>query len=163
KEFEELSVQQVDRLVDGELSNAEQREVLLAADREPDGWRRLALAFVESQALRLELSALMKPLPGQSSDETSRLPTVAARGGLLRTGALVACSLLAFGLGRWTSSANERIARDSPATSSSSNPRTFADDAIDNDRLIADAAADARRHQTLRLVFDDEFGGPPQA
>jgi hypothetical protein len=161
KEFEELSAQQLDRLVDGELSDAERRELLQAADREPDGWRRVALAFVESQALRRELSELMRPLSLESPDVRHRPPAPSERGRLLRTGALVACSLLAFGVGRWTTTANERIARDSQTPAPSS--RTFADDNTQNERLMAGSAADAQRHQTLRLVFDDEFGGPPQA
>ena len=38
-----------DRLVDGELSEAERRELLQMLDRRPDGWRRCALAFLEQQ------------------------------------------------------------------------------------------------------------------
>src|SRR5262245_26067234 len=43
-------LQQLDRLVDGELSEPERRELLSRFDREPDGWRRLALAFLEAQS-----------------------------------------------------------------------------------------------------------------
>lgn len=38
-----------DRLVDGELPEPERREVLLSLDRQPDGWRQCALAFLEAQ------------------------------------------------------------------------------------------------------------------
>ena len=38
-----------DRLVDGELSEEERRELLAGLDAEPGGWRRCALAFLESQ------------------------------------------------------------------------------------------------------------------
>ncbi len=38
-----------DRLVDGELPEPERREVLLTLDRQPDGWRQCALAFLEAQ------------------------------------------------------------------------------------------------------------------
>jgi hypothetical protein len=41
-----------DRLADGELSEAQRRELLAGLDDEPDGWRRCALAFLESQCLR---------------------------------------------------------------------------------------------------------------
>jgi hypothetical protein len=40
---------QLDRLVDGELGEAERRELLLRLEHEPDGWRRCALAFLEVQ------------------------------------------------------------------------------------------------------------------
>ena len=38
-----------DRLVDGELTDAQRRELLGRLDAEPDGWRRCALAFLEAQ------------------------------------------------------------------------------------------------------------------
>lgn len=49
---------QLDRLVDGELHGAEYREFVAALDREPQHWRRCALAFLEAQALRGELEVL---------------------------------------------------------------------------------------------------------
>jgi hypothetical protein len=42
----------LDRLVDGELSDAERRELLQRLEQAPAGWRRCALAFLESQAWR---------------------------------------------------------------------------------------------------------------
>ena len=41
-EFEPVSIGQIDRLVDGELSRDERRAVLMALDHERDGWRQLA-------------------------------------------------------------------------------------------------------------------------
>jgi hypothetical protein len=38
-----------DRLVDGELSEEERRRLLTSLDKEPGGWRRCALAFLEAQ------------------------------------------------------------------------------------------------------------------
>jgi len=46
-QFDEL--QALDRLVDGELSELERHQLLGRLDRQPDGWRRLALAFLEAQ------------------------------------------------------------------------------------------------------------------
>ncbi len=64
----------LDRLVDGELSTAEQRALMARLETEPDGWRRCALAFLESQALGAELGSLRRAL-----DERPRLelPSVA--------------------------------------------------------------------------------------
>ncbi len=160
-EFEETTAKQLDRFVDGELSDSECRELLLAADREPDGWRRLALAFVESQTLRCELTALMRPLPSESVRTTNRSTTIAARNSGLRAAALVACSLFAFGLGRWSSSAEEGVARipNLPA----SGPRTFANDPKEGIDVVDASMQPVETRQTLRLVLDDLLGGPPQA
>lgn len=46
-QFDELP--DLDRLVDGELSDVERRNLLGRLERQPDGWRRLALAFLEAQ------------------------------------------------------------------------------------------------------------------
>jgi len=42
----------IDRLVDGELADAERRELLIQLENDPDGWRQCALAFLEDQAWR---------------------------------------------------------------------------------------------------------------
>lgn len=47
-QFDDL--QDLDRLVDGELPERERHELLGRLDRHPDGWRRLALAFLEAQS-----------------------------------------------------------------------------------------------------------------
>jgi hypothetical protein len=54
----------LDRLVDGELSETDRRTLLLQLEREPEGWRRCALAFLEAQCWKQELG----PMAG-SSDE----------------------------------------------------------------------------------------------
>ncbi|MBN8624204.1 MAG: hypothetical protein J0M17_01820 [Planctomycetes bacterium] len=50
---------QLDRLVDGEVSETERRELLLRLEHSSDGWRRCALAFLEAQAWRGEAKALV--------------------------------------------------------------------------------------------------------
>jgi hypothetical protein len=50
-----------DRLVDGELSEPERRELLTSLDQEPDGWRRCALAFLEAQSWKEGIGALLRP------------------------------------------------------------------------------------------------------
>jgi hypothetical protein len=42
----------LDQLADGEMSGARRRELLKSLDHVPQGWRRCALAFLESQAWR---------------------------------------------------------------------------------------------------------------
>ena len=73
-EFEMVSAIQLDRLVDGELSESERREILTALDREECsvtcGWRRLALAFVEDQSLRQDLRRLTVEVPSRFSDSS---------------------------------------------------------------------------------------------
>lgn len=48
----------LDRLVDDELDDAQRRELLALMTRDSDGWRRCALAFLESQSLGRELKSL---------------------------------------------------------------------------------------------------------
>lgn len=53
-----VTEERLDRLVDGELSREEYRELLESLAREPDGWRRCALAFLEAQAWQREFPAV---------------------------------------------------------------------------------------------------------
>jgi hypothetical protein len=82
---------QVDRLVDGELSEADRRVLLLQLEHEPDGWRRCALAFLEAQCWKAELGPPLLPdragqagpTSGQpvanSSPQPAGLPTVSSQ------------------------------------------------------------------------------------
>lgn len=54
--FEPPKDVEFDRLVDGALTEDEERAFLARLDDTPDGWRRLALAFCEDRALRRALS-----------------------------------------------------------------------------------------------------------
>ncbi len=56
---DEFNNQLLDRLVDGELSDADYRITLHRLDEAPDGWRRCAVSFLEQQALRQELQQLL--------------------------------------------------------------------------------------------------------
>jgi hypothetical protein len=180
-DFEVTSAIQLDRLVDGELSEAERHEVLVALDRDDCdptcGWRRLALAFVESQTLHRELrsgclpshphspGAVLTALAecGRSSVvatvQTHRAPVA----GWLRAAALVACGLFAFGIGRWSSPVGRDLARveQRPVTT----PQTFVGPTQndENTELAAVESPKQETQQTLRLVLDDLLGGPPQS
>src|SRR5271167_4761222 len=50
--------QQFDRLVDGELSEADRRSLLVQLEHQPDGWRHCALAFLEAQCWKAELGEM---------------------------------------------------------------------------------------------------------
>jgi len=50
----------LDRLVDGELAETERREVLRTLERQPDGWRQCALAFLEAQSWGEALTQLAR-------------------------------------------------------------------------------------------------------
>src|SRR4051794_25497769 len=50
----------IDLLVEGELDPARRRALLTRLDDEPDGWRRLALAFLEAQCWRESFGALVR-------------------------------------------------------------------------------------------------------
>ena len=64
--------EQIDRLVDGELNESQLRELLIHCEEGSDRWRDVALAFVESQMVRHELSAFRQHLP--SADRVSPSP-----------------------------------------------------------------------------------------
>jgi hypothetical protein len=51
------------RLIDGELSFSDQRELLGTLDEIPGGWKRLALALLEADAFRRELRSISPPEP----------------------------------------------------------------------------------------------------
>ncbi len=53
----------IERLVDGELGEEQRKELLSSLDATPNGWRQLALAFVEAQTLRQELGAMVSGPP----------------------------------------------------------------------------------------------------
>jgi hypothetical protein len=53
----------IDQIVDGVLTPAELRAVIGRLDREPDGWKRCALAFLEAHCWRESLRALGQAAP----------------------------------------------------------------------------------------------------
>jgi hypothetical protein len=102
-----------DRLVDGELSEEKRRELLAGLDNEPGGWRRCALAFLESQCWKQSLG---QTAGASTADGTRRVPDTLADGtrsapatyqrspwpGRVGTLAAMAASfLLVLGLGSW--------------------------------------------------------------
>lgn len=79
-----LDLAQLDRLVDGELSDDQRRAVVEQLESAPGGWRRCALAFMEAQCWRqglrtaLEEPATVPALTGAASSGAAQ-PTTASR------------------------------------------------------------------------------------
>src|SRR5436190_5285198 len=93
-----------DRLVDGELNAAERRKLLASLDKQSEGWRRCALAFLEAQSWRQELGQVARNLQPATKVPSLRLSKAPktdksrwADGA--RWLALAAGLLLAFGIG----------------------------------------------------------------
>jgi len=94
----------LDRLVDGELSQSERRQLLESFDERPEGWRRCALAFLEAQSWREEMGQVARGLSsktnGPTSTASSVTPSRTSRWSSVTIWLAMAASLLvAFGLG----------------------------------------------------------------
>lgn len=97
----------IDRLVDDELASDDRRELLILADRADDGWKRVALGFLEAQALRADLRKLdladpvtTEPAtPGASTPPASTPPASASGSGRWRVMSIAASWLILFGIG----------------------------------------------------------------
>jgi hypothetical protein len=104
----------IDRLVDGELGADERRDLLLALEAQPSGWRRCALAFLEAQAWRHEMrqvvaSTMIKEKqtaaaacgePTVTRSKMERKPHRRLYFSSVASLAIAASLLVAFGLGR---------------------------------------------------------------
>lgn len=90
--------EQVDRLVDGELTLAEQRALIEQLEASPNGWRRVGLAFLEAQALRQACHHLTvtipETMPAAAATKDATLQTNMTR--MVTTAAAI---LVAFALG----------------------------------------------------------------
>ena len=69
---------QLDLLVDGELSEADRRALLLQLEHEPDGWRRCALAFLEAQCWKAELGQMAHNAAPECGRTTAAPPAKSA-------------------------------------------------------------------------------------
>jgi anti-sigma factor RsiW len=148
----------VDRLVDGELPDAERRLLLQRLETEPDGWRRCALAFLESQAWRQSLGALAESA-GSSSGRATVTPPAAASIPVRKSpgfrmiaglSALAACLALAFALG-WN-------LRPQPAGATSGVLLTKAEPAVKSSAEGRSAKADLTSAQENSALVRNEPG-----
>lgn len=88
---------QLERLVDGELTADEQRQLLLRLDDYPQLWRRLALRFLEERELRSVLGGLVVPAPPESPGLAVTRPVRATRRRAIAAGVLTAACAFCLG------------------------------------------------------------------
>jgi hypothetical protein len=127
----------LDRLVDGELDSDQRRQLLESLESQPDGWRRCAMAFLESQAWRREMRQLVsgsevnsvnaaEPVSCRKTPNTSE----SLRGWRLDRNnsglwlAAAAALLVAFGAGRQFGAGERADLRDAQIASQAPSPRT---------------------------------------
>lgn len=95
----------LDRLVDGELPDAQRRRLLASLEDEPGGWRRCALAFLEAQSWRRTLSSFAQEAPVIARTPASGgrkppvTPPVTPRPATWRSLSVAAGIMLAFTVG----------------------------------------------------------------
>lgn len=168
---------QIDRMVDGELSKEEQRELLLSCESE-NRWRDLALAYVEDQAFGtlIETSLLSDSEPsnilrsegmepslirnnndvGSSQSDTSQSRAARSKDSFqwnwMSLAAAILLSLgLGYGLGWWWQS--DSINGPALANSESTLPRKVEDDS--SVQLANSGQQGQGKIQTLPFVLPD--------
>jgi hypothetical protein len=92
--------QLLDLLIDGELSDEQERDVIARLEESPDGWRRCALAFLENRCWQRVAQAVTQPCSGDLQAAVIR-PAGATRRTQPWAWALLmaAIFLVAFGIG----------------------------------------------------------------
>ena len=170
-EFREDESRVLDRLADGELSQQDRRELLVALDQEPEGWRRCALAFLEAQSWRWQLTQVAaEPIVAQATVDGRRntLGSGTNRGrfwGLCLAAA--ASVLVAFGLGtRFPTNGEPPVAAptDASVTVNSEKANWGADPPLQADGIEALVAGetpestDEASWETLTLALADDAG-----
>jgi hypothetical protein len=108
----------LDRLVDGELTGNERRQLLESFDKRPEGWRRCALAFLEAQSWREEMGQVARGVASETnapkSPASSVTPSRKSSWSSIATWLAMAASLLlAFGLGVMHRERGESVASTS--------------------------------------------------
>jgi hypothetical protein len=89
----------IERLVDGELTAEEYRELVAALDDEPGSWRRCALAFLEAQALAVDMRGMALSPGCATAAPMSAKSSVNSVSNMVMLLAMAASFLVVFGLG----------------------------------------------------------------
>ena len=160
----------LDRLVDGELPEAQRRELLTSLEQQPDGWRRCALAFLEAQSWGEALGEavrtpdkLIVTAPVAAAAEPAAPQTVAAQRPAAKRSAgqwnswksllaMAASFLVTFGLGMglqrmWNSSGST-----TGPTATVLSPHDLTETPIPSTNPAAN-------EQTVQVAVDDPNGG----
>jgi hypothetical protein len=152
-----------DRLVDGELGPADYKQLLAALDDDPALWRHCALAFLEAQAWRGEMSAIRRGQEMATASAPAAAAVVPNWRRWLPLLAVAASVLAAFlgGLAAQRQFDNHQrdagnVARSHPPGKSPSRETPGADD-----RLLA-GGQEPRSLGNIRLVVGGEQGTQPQ-
>ena len=139
---------QLDRLIDGELSEKDYRELLERLEQEPDGWRNCAMAFLESQALERELGSLLEDSGRRGEVVTS--VNVARRSSLSHTAglliAIAASFTVAFAGSLWWQSLQPRKPTNRPINVAERSEEP------DGRSPIAEATTPQRQSTPTRLI-----------
>jgi hypothetical protein len=102
----------LDRLVDGELSDEQERAVIARLEDTPDGWRRCALAFLESRCWQRAADAVTRQGDGEPRPAAAQQTSSAWRAQPWTwVLALAAVFLVAFGVGTFLPRAGSRSSR----------------------------------------------------
>lgn len=174
---------ELDRLVDGELDEDRRRELLVQLETQPDGWRRCALAFLESQALVAALGPRSATAEGQAvelgrasaseprawavpsqpiSAGTAPAPHPRRRGPLnlqpwLNALAMTACFLIALNIGlQWR---NGQDTANNTGRSTSQQASNVAPPTAAPERAVAARGQLSADWQTVTLAVPDGASG----
>lgn len=153
-----------DRLVDGELSEDDERALLARLDQIPDGWRRCALAFLEARCWQRSAHSLL----GHQTDAQSTPVLVQrpSRPHIARLGspwmslvALAAVFLVAFGVGtllprRSNAPSSDALVQSPAAPSNAVAPVSLAQETTQPAPQIEPANAEDLYLGDLKLVND---------
>jgi hypothetical protein len=152
----------IQRCIDGELPEAAQQELLRQLDGTADGWKRLALAFVEKQVWAQsceQLSAATKGPENRLRPAVSRISARTQSRWIMAASALLSLSA-GIGTGMWLMPrpVGQRVAQSEKAVSSvlpgpgqTSNPPIASAVPVSHDVVIARPAV-----LELPLTSDDE-------
>ncbi|MHC4401446.1 MAG: hypothetical protein ACYTG0_17380 [Planctomycetota bacterium] len=121
----------LDLLVDNELDEDQRRRLLAFLDDRPDGWRRLAMAFLESQCCASDLEGFAHQQPVKA---TGWLPARPSR--FIRHVAVAVGLLLAFTLGMVVR--GERGSADNASTAGVEEPAPLVDRSPDEASPLVD-------------------------
>jgi hypothetical protein len=135
----------IDRLVGGDMTKAESRQLVARLDADPDGWKQCALAYLEAQSWRGAFESMVACETEAAPQSVKATRTLRASRSLMATAAAVVVAFVA-GLGAmaaWQARSTDRtpthdIARDThpPASGPRKGTATMQVDSKDDDPLL---------------------------